>query len=93
MQSRVAAGVNLAAGSMTLAEFLRSVWLAVHVAKVQRGQLKARSAAHYRLMAEGYVIPTLGDRRLRDLQPAHLRELYAGARRPPRVEVRYATCT
>jgi hypothetical protein len=68
MQSRSASGVNLAAGSMTLAEFLRSVWLAAHVAKVQRGQLKAGSAAHDTLMAEKYVIPTLGDKRLRDLQ-------------------------
>jgi len=76
MQSRSESGVNLAAGSMTVAEFLRSVWLAAHVAKVQRGQLKAGSAAHYTLMAEKYVIPTLGDKRLRDLQPAHLRELY-----------------
>lgn len=86
MQSRSESGVNLAAGSMTLAEFLRSVWLAAHVAKVQRGQLKVGSAAHYTLMAEKYVIPTLGDRRLRDLQPAHLRELYAslGTRLAPK---------
>ena len=69
MQSRSESGVNLAAGSMTLAEFLRSVWLATHVAKVQRGQLKAGSAAHYTLMAEKYVIPTLGDKRLATSSP------------------------
>ena len=48
--------------------------------------LKAGSAAHYKLMAEKYVIPTLGDKRLRDLQPAHLRELYAnlGVRLAPK---------
>jgi integrase len=86
MQSRAESGVNLAAGAMTLAEFLRSVWLAAHTAKLQRGQLKAGSAAHYELMAEKYVIPTLGDKRLRDLQPAHLRDLYAtlGARLAPK---------
>jgi integrase len=77
MKGRADKGVKLRAGSTTLAEFLKGAWLGNAEAKFARGQIKSSTVAHYRLMANAYLIPALGDNRLRDLQPADVRKLYA----------------
>src|SRR5690349_13554598 len=76
MQTRADAGAMPAASSMTLGEFIDTVWLPYIDAKVARGVLKKGPAQSYRIQWEAYAKPALAGVRLRDLKPEHLRRLY-----------------
>jgi integrase len=76
-RARRGAGATLASSNLTVAEFLRDVWLANVDAKVARQQIKGTTRAHYGIVVDRYIVPAIGTIRLRDLQPAHVRRLYA----------------
>ena len=49
-------------------------------ARQKRGDIAIGTALHYKIIANSYILPTLGTRRLRHLSAADLRALYAGLR-------------
>lgn len=75
MQGAVEAGVNLTARTVTFAEFVELAWLPMIDAKLARGEIKAGTAGHYRMTLRS-ILPAIGERKLRDLQPGHLRKFY-----------------
>jgi integrase len=64
--------VDPAHAAMTIADFGETVWL-----PVKRARLKASSLAECEIQWRSHIKPGIGDRRLRDLRPGHLRDLYA----------------
>ena len=72
LQAQVDSGGYVNPTAMTVAEYLTH-WLDGHVATTKR----QTTAAGYRWYMGKYVIPSLGNTRLQDLQPAHLEKLYA----------------
>ncbi len=77
MKSKAERGVNLSASALTLQEFFDTVWWANVDARRQRGDIAIGTALHYRVVAKSYVLPELGEKRLRELRAADLRKLYA----------------
>lgn len=72
----LAAQHQLALSNQTLDAYIAE-WLEEHV----RVNLAARTYQAYRGKLMTHVSPRLGTRRLRDLQPKHMRDLYAAMRR------------
>jgi integrase len=70
-------GVKLERGSVTFSEFVRAVWWPAVEAKVTLGKLKQTTAAAYRIQLDTHITPNLGERKLRDIEPRHLRKLHA----------------
>jgi integrase len=65
-------GVYVEPNRVTVRTFLREEWL-----PAIRSSLKPSTVRLYRILAEAYVIPRIGDVRLQQLGPGHLNRLYA----------------
>jgi len=80
MRSDADRGVSLSGSVLTLREFFEGVsWPSVD-ARQKRGDIALGTALHYKIVAESYILPTLGAKRLRHLRAADLRTLYAELR-------------
>ncbi len=64
-------GVNLEAASQTMQQFL-TMWL--NEVAIPRG-IRPKTERYYRQMIESYVLPYMGNKRLRDLKPADVQGL------------------
>jgi len=80
MKGDVDRGVSLSGSALTLREFFDGVWWPSVDARQKRGDIAIGTALHYKIIANSYILPTLGTRRLRHLSAADLRALYAGLR-------------
>ncbi len=75
LQTRLEAGVPIASGDR-LGPFL-TWWLASLEARVEAGQKSPNTVDNARWAVETWILPTLGTKRLRDLQPEDVETLLA----------------
>jgi integrase len=80
MKADAERGVSLSGSALTLQQFFDTVWWPSVDARQKRGDIAIGTALHYKIVADSYILPTLGAKRLRHLRAADLRTLYAGLR-------------
>jgi hypothetical protein len=80
MKADAERGVSLTGSALTLQQFFDTVWWPSVDSRQKRGDIAIGTALHYKIVADSYILPTLGAKRLRHLSPAHLRALYAELR-------------
>ena len=71
--SHLGDGSYTAPSKTTLGDFLRDEWL-----PAVEGTLRPLSAAKYRQVVEGYIVPRIGSTRLQAVSGGHLNSLYHG---------------
>ncbi|WP_370326921.1 tyrosine recombinase XerC [Euzebya sp.] len=68
-------GERLAEPDLTLAAYLEQTWLPRLEARAARGEIRPQTADLYAQRARTWVIPTIGQVKLRDLRPRHVEML------------------
>jgi len=76
MKGRVREGMDVGAGRTKFSDFVERAWWPNVEAKVARDQLKASTAASYRMIIDVYLLPVLGSAPLRTIRPEDVRCLY-----------------